>query len=177
MAERRYEFRVSLMVTASFQLAPDAVLYQQGLRQIAIPLARVTCFAVKERRPFLGATSSLLLFRLGSGKLQRTLFDPASPACRAFLDALRARLPVADATQLAWPDAAARLGVTARPWYEGLLHPRAVFGIVMLGANAATAGIVAHGDRAERMGAGIGARAITLVAIYLIVTGVRRSRR
>lgn len=175
----RYEFRAAPLVKASYALEGDAIVYRQGVRRIAIPLAQVRGFAIRERPAFMKMPASALTFRIdGRRKPRSTVFDPSSPACRDFLAALRARLPAADLTALPWPEAAAKLGVVARPWYEGFLQPRVTLGVLMLGANAAASSMTAKThDRAELLGQGIAMLAVTIVAVYLIITGVRRGRR
>jgi hypothetical protein len=175
-----FRFRAAPLVTATFTLDGDTLTYAQGVRRVTIPLAQVRAFGLRERASFLGLASSQLYFLIDGGdgskpRRRATLVDPAQPAYRALIEALRARVPGADTTALPWADAAARLGAVARPWYEDFLHPRTVIGVVLLGANAVTAGSV-HGDRSERLGAGIAALTMTVVAVALIVSGVRRSR-
>jgi hypothetical protein len=151
------------MVTSSYELEGETLVYRQGLRRIAIPLGEVRGLAVRERGAFLGFTGSQLLFKLASGKTRATLFDPASEACRALLAILRARLPAMEPP--------------TRPWYEGFLHPRSVAGIVILGASSiASGGMPRDADRAERLGYGVGLLMFTIAGIALIISGFRRSR-
>jgi len=183
MATQTFRFKAAPLVPASFTLDGDLLVYQQGLRRTPIPLAKVRTFAVRERPAFLGFTSTQLLFGLDTGdarrptRLQRTMFDPKAPDCRALLDVLHARLPAADATKLPWVEAAGRLGVVARPWYEGFTHPRSIIAMVLLGANGFAAGTMpATGDSAERFGQGIVTLTVFSIAILLLVSGFRRTR-
>ncbi len=183
MAALSFRFRIAPLVAGTYALDGDALVYRQGVRSVTIALAQVRAFAVRQRPAFLGLASSQLVFQLETGdprkptRLRKTLFDPATPDGRALLDALRARLPAADATGARWPAAAARLGVVARPWYEGFLQPRTTIGIVLLGATAAAnADLAETRDRYELLGRGLVGVTVTIVAVVLIVSGVRRAR-
>ena len=176
-----FTFRVALLVSGTYTFEGADLIFRQGVRRIAIPLAGIRAFAVRERPAFFGMSNSQLICRVETAdgvKIRRTTIDPRAPACAALLAALRARVPAADCTALAWPDAAARLGIKARPWYEGFFQPRVTIGVILLGANAAASStMVDTHDRAERLGQGIAMGAVSLVAIFLIVTGLRRARR
>ncbi|HTJ43512.1 MAG TPA: hypothetical protein VL463_15515 [Kofleriaceae bacterium] len=172
-----HRVRVAPLITATYTFAGDTLAYKQGVRRILIPLAQVRAFAIRARPATFGLPNSQLVFRLETGALRRTVIDPETPDARALIEALRARLPAADATELAWPDAAAKLGVDAHPWYEALFHPRTMIGITLLAANSvAASGMEVPRDRDERLGQGIGLLVVSIVAIWLIVSGVRRTR-
>jgi hypothetical protein len=183
MATQTFRFKAAPLVPASFTLDGDTLVYQQGLRRTPIALAKVRTFAIRERPAFLGFTATQLLFELDTGdprkptRMQRTMFDPKSPECRALVEALHARFPAADATKLPWAEAAGRLGVVARPWYEGFTHPRSMIGMILLGANGFAVGTMpATRDSAERFGQGIVTLTISVLAILLLVSGFRRTR-
>jgi hypothetical protein len=151
------------------------------VRRIVTPLAQIQVFAVKERSAFLGLAASTLVLRLGdaggASRTRATSFDPRAPACQALLVALRARIPAADATTGDWAAAAARLGITARPWYEVFSQPRVAIGVALLGAGAfANTHPPATRNAGERLGAGLFGVTVMVAAIWLIVSGVRRAR-
>ena len=180
MGDAEYRFAVAPMVSATYTIAGGELVFKQGLRRTAIPLAQIRTFAVRENPGFLGFTGSQLLVKVavGDGEKTRALtFDPAAQACQELLAALRLQLPAADATTIAWDAAAARLGVPVRPWYRALLEPRVTMGIILLGAGAfASTTATRTRDRSELLGRGLVSVTVTAVAIWLIVTGIRRSR-
>lgn len=87
-------------------------------------------------------------------------------------------LPKADTSALPWRDAAARLEIPANPWYEPLFQPRVVLGFVALGAGSISSTILGntHASRGEQLGQGVAMALTTAIALYLIITGIRRAR-
>ena len=108
---------------------------------------------------------------------QEMTFNPRAAICGALLEALRARVPEADATGLPWAEAAARLDVKAYPWTEALHQPRAqVGGVLAVGGLFA---VVGAGDaRTQGLAAlqlGLGAGLLGL-GVWLLVGGIRKVR-
>ena len=174
----RFEFKVAPFVTSSFELDGDLLVHRQGVRRTEIALAHVSAFALHERAPFLGLAQAQLLFRTTSGRILRRNVDPRQPAFRALIEAIAARAPSADLTALPWPDAAARIGVTAYPWYDGFLEPRSVIGeLVLGGALAASATEADARDRVERIAQGSVFAIAALIGIVLVASGFRSARK
>jgi hypothetical protein len=181
MSGQEFRFSVAPLVSATYAIEGETLVFKQGVRRTAIPLAQIRAFAVREFPPFLGMSASQLLIRVATERGEKTRkmsFDPRAARCQDLLAALRVSIPAADATGLVWDAAAARVGVTARPWYRVFLEPRTSIGIVLLGAAAFanTSMMSASASREERLGQGIVGVGASAVAIWLIVSGIRRAR-
>jgi hypothetical protein len=183
VAPEEFRYPVAPMVQATLTLAEGRLHFRQGLRTVVLAYADITAFGYRDRGPAVaGISSSELLFAHRKGAaIRRTAlpFDRDHPACQAALAALRRAMPQADTTELPWTDAAARLGVPARRWYEPFLHPRAALGVVLIGAAAATSAVLGTqaASSSERLGQGIAVLACWLAGITLIVQGVRRAKK
>jgi len=132
-----FRYRVGIGVDASLTLGPDFLQFKRRSRVVQFPLADVRHFGLRNGGgPILGMTNSQLVFQLRSDAGEtwnlRLPFDPRSQVCQHALEALRARLPDADLTQLAWPAAAKRLGIERRPWHQAVNNPQVITGIVVV---------------------------------------------
>jgi hypothetical protein len=181
--EVRISYPVIPGVRAEVTITAEHLVHVQGLRRREIPLAALTAFGYRDRgRALLGMSSNELLLRReagGSVRVEAVSFDLRHPECHQVLEALRRVKPAADTTGLPWPEAAARLGVPVRAWYDALLNPRATLGIVICAAGA-FAGATMSGMEAsapERLGHGIAVLACWALGITLVVLGVRAARR
>jgi hypothetical protein len=172
-------FTVGPFITAGYALHGNTLLFSVGARRMAIPLAHVRAFAVKERPRSMWVIQSQLFLRVDDGRTTRTLkpsFDPQAPGCRAVLELLRTRCPGADATMAPWAEAAVRLAVKAYPSAEAFLQPRTLMGAMLLFAavEVATADL---GPQSEAyMARAFLSLTVFLIALLLIRSGTNRQR-
>lgn len=178
------EFRYGIAPGVKVTLTVDdsGVRYKQGLKKIAVPWAEVGYFGVRERASDMGMVASELLVtqRSADGKtrVRKFAFDPSAEPCQQALAAIRARCsPEADTTSLPWAEAAARIGVVARPWYEPLLQPKISLGIIVILASLLAMPLAREVMPPANSAEAVGQLIAGLIGVAVGVMLIRRGRR
>ena len=183
MSDQRFEFKVASVVPASYTLTADELIYKQGVRTQRVALAAIHAFAVRTlpAAPLAKPLGELTLdVTVPGGPRRRRKFAVVigEPACQAMVTALGARLPHADLTRLPWPEAAARLGVSAvAPWYADW---RIVGGLALIVAAAVAVALPTRpaggSELAGYLGGGIAAAVGGVVMLVIGLAARGRAR-
>ncbi len=185
-APQEFRYKITSFVDGVLTLDERVLRYKQGLRQVQVPYANIRRFGLKVRGKSLGGvvTSELLLRTEpapGKSKLVSVALDPGHRAGQAALAALRARLPEADTTLLPWDEAAARLGVKANTWQDGLVTRWGMIGTTLVAAAAGMtiveSWMTPATDSSTLRARGIVRLLAVVLGVMLLVIGFRQAKK